>query len=70
MSLDLEVPLDLDELVDFEALLLEDFEVRDVLADVVEATELRDDLLSSRRESWSKVLIACDRDELESDISD
>lgn len=69
-SLDLEAPLDLDELVDFEALLLEDFEVRDDFADVVEATELRDDLLSSRRESWSKVLIACNRDVLDSDIRD
>jgi hypothetical protein len=60
----------LDELVVFEALLLEDFDVRDDFEDVVEATELRDDLLSSRRDSWSKVLIACDRDELDSDIRD
>ena len=69
-SLDLDARLDLDEPVDFEALLLEDCDVRDDLEDVVEATELRDDLLPSRRESWSKVLIACNRDELDKDIRD
>lgn len=54
---------------------LEDLELLETLDDDLEATvettrELLDDLLCSLWDSWSKALMACNLDELDSDIND
>lgn len=64
------------DVVAVETLLLadfEDFEIFDDLEDfdaTVDTTELWDDLLCSLWDSWSKALMACNLEELDSDIND